>query len=198
MYPESLKKVINCFKLFPGVGEKTAERMAISLINFDKEILSNFSDSICNIRDNLRKCERCGNISDSEYCSICMSNVRDSSVLLVVERFKDIALFEKIGSYNGRYHVLGGLISPLDGIGPNDINLQGLLNRVLDEEIAEIILGIKPTVEGETTMQYIFKLLENKKIKISRIATGIPIGTDMEYIDNLTLEMAIDERKKMG
>ena len=121
-----------------------------------------------------------------------------NSVLFVVERPKDIYLFERLGVYNGKYHVLNGLISPLDGIGPNEINLSKLIERISNDDVKEIILALKPSIEGETTMQYIKKVLENVNVKISKIATGVPIGTDMEYIDSLTLEMAIDERKNMN
>lgn len=198
MYPDSVKKLIDSFKNLPGIGSKTAERLAFSMIDFDKERLTFFSDAICSVRDKISKCSICGNIADDSVCSICANPSRVSSVLFVVERAKDIVLFEKLGVYNGRYHVLGGLISPLDGIGPDDINLSKLIDRISSENISEVILALKPSIEGETTMQYIKKLLEDIDVKISKIATGVPIGTDIEYIDSLTLEMAIDERKNMN
>ena len=197
MFPNNLKKVIDCFKKFPGIGEKTAERLAFSLLDFNKEQLTIFSNSIADIRDNICYCDVCGNISDSEICGICSNESRDRRVIFVVEKSKDIMLFEKIGVYNGLYHVLDGLISPLDGVGPNDIRLSELIKRVDSSEVNEVILALKPSIEGETTMQYIKKILSDKDVKISKIATGVPIGTDMEYIDSLTLEMAIDERKDM-
>ena len=198
MYPDSLKKLIDSFKLLPGIGSKTAERLAFSMLEFDKEKLSNFSMSILNIRDKICRCDICGNISDSNICGICSNSLRDSYVLLVVERPKDIILFEKIGSFNGKYHVLNGVISPLDGIGPEDINLSNLIKRIENDNIKEIIFALKPSVESETTMQYINKLLENRNVKISKIAIGVPVGTDMEYIDSITLEMAIDDRKNVN
>lgn len=198
MYPDSLKKLIDCFRNLPGIGAKTAERLAFSMLEFDKDKLSDFSNSIIDIRDKICRCSNCGNISDSSLCSICLNSVRDDTVILVVERPKDIVLFEKLGSFNGKYHVLNGVISPLDGIGPDDINLANLFKRVDEYDIKEIIFALKPSVEGETTMQYIKKLLDGKNIKISKIAIGVPIGTDMEYIDSITLEMAIDERKNMN
>ena len=140
----------------------------------------------------------CGNIADNDLCSVCSDLERDFSTIFVVEKSKDIILFEKLGVYKGVYHVLNGLISPLDGIGPDDIAISSLLNRINNESVNEIILALKPSIEGETTMQYIRKLLADKEIKISKIATGVPIGTDMEYIDSLTLELAIDERKNMN
>ena len=198
MLPNSLKNLIDCFKSLPGVGGKTAERLVFSMLDFDKKALTNFSDSIIDFRDNIGFCEICGNISDGKICSICNNLERDNSTIFVVEKPKDIILFEKLGVYNGVYHVLNGLISPLDGIGPDDIDLAGLINRIDKGEVKEVILALKPSIEGETTMQYIKKLFENKEIKISKIATGVPIGTDMEYIDSLTLEMAIDDRKNMN
>ena len=195
MYPNSIKNIIECFKDLPGIGEKTAERLAFSLINFDKEKLTSFSDAICDVRDKLTYCDICGNITENEICDICADKERKSSIIFVVEKAKDISLFEKINIFNGKYHVLGGLISPLEGIGPEDINIDRLLSRIDKEEIEELILALKPSIEGETTMQYIKKVLESKNIKVTRIATGIPIGTDIEYIDSMTLEFAFEGRK---
>ena len=198
MYPDSIKKIIDSFRNLPGIGYKTAERLAFCMIDFDKDKLSEFSEAICKLRDNICNCSVCGNISDNSICSICANLDRDDSILLVVEKPKDIVLFEKLGVYKGKYHVLNGLISPLDGIGPDEINLSKLVDRVNSSEVKEIILALKPSIEGETTMQYIKKMLENNNVKISKIATGVPIGTEIEYIDSLTLEMAIDERKNMN
>ena len=198
MLPNSLKNLIDNFKNLPGIGTKTAERLAFSMIDFEKKNLTSFSDAILEIRDKIQKCSVCGNIADQELCSVCSNKDRDFSTIFVVEKVKDIILFEKLGVYKGVYHVLDGLISPIDGIGPNDIDILGLVNRINEGNVTEIILALKPSIEGETTMQYISKILSEKEIKISKIATGVPIGTDMEYIDSLTLEMAIDERKKMN
>lgn len=192
--------MIDCFKKLPGIGEKTAERLAFSLLDFNKEQLTIFSESIADIRDNICYCNVCGNISDSEVCTICSNSTRDDSVVLVVEKAKDILLFEKIGVFKGKYHVLNGLISPIDNIGPNDINLNSLIQRVKENNIKEVIFALKPSIEGETTLQYIKKLLHSVSgdIKVSKLATGVPIGADMEYIDSLTLELAIDERKSLN
>ena len=200
MFPNNLKKVIDCFKKFPGIGEKTAERLAFSLLDFNKEQLTIFSNSIADIRDNICYCDVCGNISDNEICTICSSSTRDDSIVLVVEKAKDILLFEKIGVFNGKYHVLNGLISPIDNIGPNDINLISLIQRIKENNIKEVIFALKPSIEGETTLQYIKKLLYDASngIKVSKLAIGVPVGADMEYIDSLTLEMAIDERKSLN
>ena len=198
MLPNSVKNLIDNFKNLPGIGTKTAESLAFSMLDFEKKNLTSFSDAILEIRDKIKNCNICGNISDSELCSICSNNERDFSTIFVVEKVKDIVLFEKLGVYKGVYHVLGGLISPIDGVGPNDIDILGLVNRINNDKVFEIILALKPSIEGETTMQYISKILSEKNIKLSKIATGVPIGTDMEYIDSLTLEMAIDDRKNMN
>lgn len=198
MLPNSLKKLIENFKLLPGIGGKTAERLAFSMIDFDKHSLTIFSDAILAVRDKICRCSVCGNIADEDLCCICSNSGRDFSTIFVVEKPKDIILFEKLGVYKGVYHVLNGLISPLDGIGPDEIEIASLLARVDNYSIKEIILALKPSIEGETTMQYIKKILSDRKIKVSKIATGVPIGTDMEYIDSLTLELAIDERKNMN
>lgn len=195
MYPKCIRNVIDCFKNLPGIGEKTAERLAFSLIGFSKENLTSFSAAITDIRDRITTCEICGNIADSNICNICSDKERNSNIIFVVEKAKDISLFEKINIYNGKYHVLGGLISPLDGIGPDDININKLIDRIDNESVHEIIMALKPSIEGETTMQYIKKILENKNVRVTRIATGIPMGTDIEYIDAMTLEFALEGRK---
>lgn len=184
--------------MLPGIGGKTAERLAFSMIDFDKDNLTSFSNAIIEIRDKVGRCKICGNIADTNLCPVCSDSDRDISTIFVVEKPKDIILFEKLGVYKGVYHVLDGLISPLDGIGPDDIEIVGLLSRVDQMNVKEIILALKPSIEGETTMQYIKKILSDRDIKVSKIATGVPIGTDMEYIDSLTLELAIDERKNMN
>lgn len=195
MYPKCIRNVIDCFKNLPGIGEKTAERLAFSLIGFSKENLTSFSAAITDIRDKITTCEICGNIADSNICNICSDKERNSNIIFVVEKAKDISLFEKINIYNGKYHVLGGFISPLDGIGPDDININKLIDRIDKESVHEIIMALKPSIEGETTMQYIKKILENKNVRVTRIATGIPMGTDIEYIDAMTLEFALEGRK---
>lgn len=195
MYPNCIKDIIESLKDLPGIGEKTAERLAFSLINFDKDKLTAFSDAIVAVRDKIKYCSVCGNITDEDTCSICKDKNRNNKILFVVEKAKDISLFEKINVFNGRYHVLGGLISPLDGIGPEDININNLIQRIDNDNVEEIILSLKPSIEGETTMQYIKKVLEGKNVKVTRIATGIPMGTDIEYIDAMTLEFALEGRK---
>ncbi len=198
MYPSSIKKVIECFKELPGIGEKSAERLAFTLINFDKNKLQDFSDAIIDIKNKIHRCPICNNITDEDICNICNNKNKTDNIIFVVEKPKDIILFEKLNIYNGKYHVIDGLISPLDGIGPDDINIDSLLKRIKDNNVEEIILALKPTIEGETTMQYIKKILENYNVKVSKIATGIPVGTEIEYIDTMTLELAFEERKDIS
>ena len=198
MFPSSLKKLIENFRMLPGIGGKTAERLAFSMLEFDKINLTSFANAILEVRDHIGHCKVCGNISEGDLCSICSNSDRDFSTIFVVERPKDIILFEKLGVYKGIYHVLNGLISPLDGIGPDEIEISSLLSRINNSDVQEVILALKPSIEGETTRQYIKKILSDKNIKVTKIATGVPIGTDMEYIDSLTLELAIDERKNMN
>ena len=195
MYPNSLNNLIESFKLLPGIGEKTAERLAFFVINLDEDKTNFFAESIVNAKKNIHKCEICNNITDADVCSICSNTLRDSDTLCVVEDVKSVFLFEKIGSFNGKYHVLDGLISPLDGVDPDDINIDKLISRIKKEKFKEIIIAVKPSVEGETTALYISKLLDGMDVKVSRIASGVPIGTDIEYIDSMTLERALNDRK---
>lgn len=203
-YPESILKLIESFKKLPGIGEKSAERLAFSIIDFEKDDVENFSESLLSVKNKIKNCTKCNHITENEICDICLDNNRDSKTLCVVEDAKSVIMFENLAVYNGLYFVLDGLISPLDKIGPEDINLDKLLERIKNEEIHEVILAIKPTIEGETTSLYISKLIEelnvtnDKKVEVSRIAHGIPLGVDMEYIDSLTLELALQDRKKIS
>ena len=193
-YPKTILNLIECFKKFPGIGEKTAERLALSTLNMESDIIDLFSKSLKDSQTKIKKCSRCGSLTEEDLCQICNDTTRDTSTLCVVEECKNVILFEKIGSFKGIYHVLGGLISPLEGINPEDIHIDKLIKRIKDENIKEVILAIKPSVEGETTALYIRKMLENTNVKISKIAHGIPMGADIDYIDPLTLEMAIEDR----
>lgn len=197
MYPDSLEDLIEGFKLLPGIGEKTAERLAFFILNIDDEKAKFFSDSIMHAKEKLHNCPICSNITDKEVCNICSSTTRDSNFLCIVEDPKSIFLFEKTGFYHGYYHVLDDLISPLDGINPEDIGIAKLTKRIEKSNFSEIIIAVKPSIEGETTSLYIKKILEGLKIKVTRIASGIPLGADIEYIDTLTLERALMDRKEI-
>ncbi len=197
MYPESLKNLIESFKLLPGIGEKTAERMAFFILNEDEEKTEFFAKSIKEAKEKISRCSVCNGITDKETCDICSDENRNKNILCVVEDPKSIFLFEKIGAFNGEYHVLDGLISPLDGVDPDDIGIEKLVRRIEKNHYNEIIIAVKPSVEGETTAIYIKKIIEGMNIKVTRLASGVPIGTDIEYIDSMTLERALTDRKEI-
>ena len=197
MYPNCVRNLIDSLKDLPGIGEKSAERLAFSILNFDIEKIDNFANALNDIK-NIKRCPICNNITDMDKCYICNDTGRDNDTIFVVEKPKDIVLFEKMGNYKGKYHVLDGLISPLEGINPEDINLESLVNRVKENNVKEVIVVLKPSIEGETTMQYIKKILSNYDVRVSKIPIGIPMGTDIEYIDSMTLEMAFEDRKDVA
>ena len=197
-YPKTLNELIECFKKLPGIGEKTAERYALSALELDEDIIKLFSESLKNLKINIKRCTICNNFAEGDLCEICKIQDRNKKIICVVESPKNVVLFEKLGVYTGVYHVLDGLISPLDGINPEDIKINKLLDRIDKEEIEEIIIAIKPGIEGETTSLYISKILEGKNIKVSKIAHGVPLGIDMEYIDSLTLEQALEDRTSIN
>ncbi len=197
-YPVDLEKLINYYQKLPGIGEKSAERLAIATLEFNDEEVEGFSDAIKSAKKNLTRCSICGHLTDHDICNICSDEARNKNVICVIEDYKSIFSFEKTGTFNGTYHVLNGLISPMDDIGPEDINLSSLVSRVEKLENPELILALKPTVEGEATTLYIKKILENKKVTISRLSYGIPIGAEIDYLDNVTLEKALEDRKKIS
>ena len=197
MYPSSLEQLIDSFKYLPGIGEKTAERLAFAIMEMDEERVSQFSNSLMMVKENIHRCPVCNGLTDSDKCSICSDDMRDNTILCVVADPKSVFLFEKLGLYKGKYHVLKGLISPLDGINPDDIELEKLIERVKKESFKEIILAFKPSIEGETTSLYIKRILGDMNLSITKIASGIPMGADMEYIDAMTLERALMDRKNV-
>lgn len=197
-YPQTILDLVECFKKLPGIGEKTAERLALSLINADENYINLFSESLKNIKLKIKKCKICNNFSEDELCLICKDKNRNKKVLCVVEEPKNINLFEKLNIFDGYYHVLGGLISPIDGINPEDIDVNNLIERVKENKVEEVIMALKPSIEGETTSLYISKLLEPFNVNISKIAYGIPMGAEIDYVDSLTLEMALENRMKIS
>lgn len=197
-YPTTIRNLIECFKKLPGIGEKTAERYALSILELDDDIINLFVDSLVNIKKRIRRCNKCHNLTEEELCEICSNASRDHKTICVVEEPKNIMSFERAGTYQGSYHVLDGLISPLDGINPEDINLESLIKRIDQDEVEEIIIAIKPCIEGETTALYINKKLKDRNIKISKIAYGIPLGADMGYIDPMTLEISLENRQQIS
>ncbi|MCM1370441.1 MAG: recombination mediator RecR [Clostridium sp.] len=197
-YPATINNLIECFRKLPGIGEKSAERMALSLLNLDDDIISFFAENILAINTKIKRCKICNNFSEDDYCEICKDSSRNCSTLCIVEEPKNIITLEKFGVFNGKYHVLGGLISPLDGITPEDINISNIVERVKRENIKEVVIAVKPSVEGETTARYISKILSKPGVTISKIAHGVPIGADMDYLDALTLELAFDNRTQIS
>ncbi len=198
MYPESLKNLIDSFQNFPGIGEKTAERMAFAVLNFDDDKFLLLQENLEDVKNKIHPCKVCNTLTDEDLCTICSNNFRDKETLCVVEDSKIVFLFERLGTYKGMYHVINGLISPLDNINPEDIGLDKLLDRIKQDNIKEVILALKPSVEGEITARYIKKIVEGMNVLVTRLASGVPIGADMEYIDTLTLERALEDRKEIS
>ena len=197
IYPKSISALIEQFQKFPSVGPKSAQRMAFYLLRMSKVDVENFAKTIIDAKENTRTCEICFNISSTSPCEICTSPHRDKSTICVVAESKDLIAIEKTNEYKGLYHVLQGLISPLDGIGAEDIRIKELLNRLTDEKIKEVILAISPSVEGEATSLYLTKLIKPFGIKVSRIAFGLPVGADLEYADEITIAKALEGRHEI-
>lgn len=198
-YTKSLENLIESFKLLPGIGEKNAERLAFSVLKFDDDHINQFTKALNDVHTKIKKCKTCNNLTeDSDECDICSDDDRDGHVICVVENTKNLILFEKANIFNGKYHVLDGLISPLEGINPEDININKLVDRVKNNKITEIILALNPSMEGETTSLYISKLLEGLNIKITKIAAGVPVGADMEYLDSITIQRALEGRVEVS
>ncbi len=195
VFIEPIGKLINEFTNLPGVGAKTAQRFAYKVVNMTNEQAENFANAILNVKKNVHYCKICGNFSEDDICDVCKN--RQSDIICVVKEPKDVVAIEKLNEFEGVYHVLHGTISPLDGIGPNDINIKGLLERVNKGGVNEVILATNPDVEGEATSMYITRLLKPLGIKVTRLAHGIPIGTDLEYADEVSLARAFIERKTL-
>ncbi|MBQ3115682.1 MAG: recombination protein RecR [Clostridia bacterium] len=195
VYIEPIGRLINEFSKLPGVGAKTAQRFAYKVVNMSKDEAKNFADAIINVKENVHYCSICGNFSEGDVCDVCTS--RPSDMICVVKEPKDVIAIEKLNEFKGVYHVLHGTISPLDGIGPNDINIKGLLERIAKGGVSEVIMATNPDVEGEATAMYISNLLKPLGIKVTRLAHGIPIGTDLEYADEVSLARAFVDRKTL-
>lgn len=193
-YSPSIEKLIESFEKLPSIGHKTAQRLAFYMLDLSKEEIKEFTDSIINAKNNLKFCSKCFNISDTDPCNICSNPKRDESVICVVEEVRDVLAMERTHEYNGVYHVLHGSISPMNGVGPDNIKIKELLARLMDGKVKEIILATNPRVEGEATAMYISKLVKPLGIKVTRIARGIPIGGDLEYTDEVTLAKSLEGR----
>ena len=197
MYPDSIRNLIESFKYLPGIGEKTAERLAFAVLDLEEEQTELFSESLVDVKKKIHYCSKCNSLTENDLCFVCSDLTRDKRILCVVEDIKNVFLFEKLGMFHGYYHVLNGLISPLDGINPEDIGIDKLLDRITCDGFEEIIFAFKPSIEGETTALYIKKVLSGMNVIVTRLASGVPIGADMEYVDSLTLERALKDRKEI-
>ncbi len=193
-YTKPLAKLIDQFQKLPGIGPKSAQRMAFHLLKMPLAEVEKFADVMVNSKKTIKYCDVCFNLSSENPCEICASDKRDRSIICVVSEAKDLIAIEKIREFKGLYHVLQGLISPLDGIGPDDLRVKELLHRATDETVQEIILAINPSVEGEATSLYLNKIIKPFGVKVTRIAFGLPMGGDLEYVDELTILKALDGR----
>lgn len=189
-----IENAVEAFATLPGIGRKTALRLVLNLVGKDTETTEQFAEAVLNMRRNIRHCQKCHNLSDTPICNICTDTRRNQSLICVVESIRDVMAIEETSQYRGLYHVLGGLINPLEGIGPGELTIDSLLQRVDSGEVAELILAISPTIEGDTTMFYISKKLKDKNVKISSIARGVSFGGELEYADELTLGRSIVAR----
>lgn len=194
---KSVERLTESFRKLPGVGHKSAEKMAYSVLEMNDEDVKEFSDALLNLKNSIHKCPHCGIYTEHELCEICSDSNRDKTKVIIVSYPKDVFGFEKLGTYDGMYHVLGGVLSAVNGVGIDDLNIASLIQRIKDDDIKEIILATNPTVEGETTALYLAKILEKSNVKISRLAYGLPMGGHLEYADSLTLAKALEGRKEI-
>lgn len=198
---DPITRLVNAFRKLPGIGERTATRLAFFVLNEPEEISRELADALVDVKQRVGLCERCCNLTDEDLCDICSDARRDRSLICVVERTQDLRAIERTGDYRGLYHVLHGLISPLDGVGPDDIHVRQLVTRLQDgddgDAVDEVIAATSPSVDGEATALYLQRLLEPMGIQVSRIASGVPIGGDLEYTDRVTLTRAIEQRRQM-
>lgn len=196
-YPRPLAALINEMSKLPGIGSKTAQRLAFHILSLDDKEAERLAHAILTAKKEMRYCSVCGNLTDTDPCGICSDESRDRSVICVVESPKDVMAMERIREFNGMYHVLHGVISPMDGVGPEDINLMSLLERLQAEDVNELIIATNPNIEGEATAMYIARLIKPTGIKVTRIAHGIPVGGDLEYADEVTLLKAVEGRREL-
>ncbi|MFA9414528.1 MULTISPECIES: recombination mediator RecR [unclassified Streptococcus] len=197
LYPTPIAKLIDSFSKLPGIGIKTATRLAFYTLSMSDEDVNEFAKNLLSAKRELAYCSVCGNLTDDDPCAICQDETRDSSLILVVEESKDVSAMEKIQEYRGLYHVLHGLISPMNGIGPDDINLKSLISRLMDSQVEEIIIATNATADGEATAMYLSRILKPAGLKVTRLARGLAVGSDIEYADELTLLKAIENRTEV-
>ncbi|HMQ48419.1 MAG TPA: recombination mediator RecR [Saprospiraceae bacterium] len=189
-----IEEAVQAFSRLPGIGKKSALRLVLFLIRQPVEVTEQYTEALLRLRKGIKECAKCHNLSDEEWCNICANPRRDTGVICVVESIKDVLAIESTDQYRGLYHVLGGIISPIEGVGPNDLHIDSLMHRVQTEDIQEVIMAISPTIEGETTIYYLSKKLKPSGVKISAIARGVSFGGELEYADELTLGRSIVAR----
>lgn len=194
---KSVTKLIESFSRLPGVGHKSAEKMAYSVLEMADEDVEMFSEALIELKRSVHHCPICGAYTEDDVCEICSDENRDKTKIIVVSYPKDVASFERLGVYNGRYHVLGGVLSAVNGVGINDLNIDGLEKRIKEDNVQEIIIATNPTTEGETTALYLARILEKDNVNVTRLAYGLPMGGHLEYADSLTLSKALEGRKKI-
>jgi recombination protein RecR len=196
-YAEPIEKLIDEFRKLPGIGQKTAQRLAYNVLRRPQEDAERLSRAILDVKEKIRYCSRCNNFSDVDPCHFCTSPTRSAEMICVVEEPKDILSIEKTREFRGQYHVLHGVLSPINGVGPEDLKLKNLLSRLRDEGVGEVILAMNPNVEGEATAIYLAKLLKPVGVRVTRIALGVPVGSDLEYADEVTMSKALEGRREL-
>ncbi|KAA9219540.1 MULTISPECIES: recombination mediator RecR [Aerococcus] len=196
-YPEPIARLIDSFKKLPGIGAKTAARLAFFVLDMDQADVNDFAEALNRVKQEMTTCSVCGNVTQEDPCLICRDNDREGSVLMVVEEARDVMAMERMQNYHGKYHVLHGVLSPMDGTGPDDLNIRSLLQRLQDTQIKEVIIATNATAEGEATATYLARLIKPAQIKVSRIAYGLSVGSDIEYADEMTLMRALDGRQEL-
>jgi recombination protein RecR len=189
-----IEEAVDAFASLPGIGKKTALRLTLHLMSQDKDNTVQFTKSLLNMREHIKSCKRCHNLSDANICDICNDVYRDKTTLCVVEGIRDVMAIEDTGQFRGLYHILGGIISPIEGVGPNELNIESLIQRIETDKIKEIIMAVSPTIDGETTIFYISKKLKDIDVKVSTIARGVSFGGELEYADEITLGRSIISR----
>ncbi|WP_086348934.1 recombination mediator RecR [Candidatus Enterococcus clewellii] len=196
-YPEPIARLIESYMKLPGIGQKTATRLAFYTIDMKEEDVNTFAKSLISVKRDLHFCSVCGNITEEDPCDICKDQTRDRSTILVVEESKDVMALEKVREYHGLYHVLHGVLSPMEGTGPEDINIPSLIQRLHDDEVQEVIIATNATTEGEATAMYLSRLIKPAGIKVTRLAHGLSVGSDIEYADEVTLLKAVEGRREL-
>ena len=197
LYIKSVENLINEFRKLPGIGPKSAKRIVFYLLKFPENSIAKFARSLIEMKEKVKFCRQCYNLTEKDICHICKDESRDRKKICIVEEVSDVIIIEKTGEYRGLYHILGGLLSPIENIGPDEIRIPGLIERVKTNDIEEVIIALNPTVEGESTAMYVKKMLSPLEVKVTKLASGLPVGSDLEYADEITISRAISNRREL-